>query len=676
MNQSTQKAICEDLSKETNSALDSEFCLVALELAADEVFLLNEDGYAIFVNQSTCDRLGYTRDQLLSMHVWEWNVYVTEESWRRRWEWIQKNDFATFESMHRDANGHPFPVELKVHRVNYKGLNTILCFVHDLTELKNQQRQLSDTAQRLTFVLKGTGLGLWDRDLKSNHMVIDERWAAILGYVPDEIEPHYNSWLSRVHPDDKECVQLAITAHLVGETPYYSQILRMQHRDGHWLYIHDRGQLVEVDQDGTPLRFAGTIEDVTARIELEQTAEMRLNQLEHHQQQILQEKERAEQAVKDLEEANRRKALVYGTIAHELRTPISAISMMSSEDTEGQWSDHQTEIRSICRDLIHTLDDMRMLVNPDIKRAVRYEQFRLSELNASIATAVSAFSALKNIEYRPQIDVPSEYRESLFESDMYRLKVVLSNLVKNACLHSQGSYVHMAVNLEIHQGKEHLCWRIFDDGKGLSEEQAESLFLPYQRGKTEAEGTGLGLYIARSWMEEIGGHLEFVPRSRGAEFKVLLPLEEIAIQDETEPLLEIDQQLLTDIRQRISGMRLLLVEDELTLRLIGSQMMKKLVAHVDVAENGRKGWEMLKSGDYDLLLTDYFMPEMNGVELIKKAKESGFEGVIFGVTAATLGEQTAHMLEAGAHQVFPKPLNASLFMDQLEQTLMNLVESY
>ncbi len=176
-------------------------------------------------------------------------------------------------------------------------------------------------------------------------------------------------------------------------------------------------------------------------------------------------------------------------------------------------------------------------------------------------------------------------------------------------------------------------------------------------------------------MEEIGGHLEFVPRSRGAEFKVLLPLKEIAIQADTDTLLEIDQQQPDVIRQRIAGMRLLLVEDELTLRLLGSTMLKKLVAQVDVAENGRRGWDMLRTGDYDILLTDYFMPEMNGVELIKNAIETGFNGIIFGVTAATLGEQTANMLEAGAHHVFAKPLNAGVFLDQLEQTLMNLVES-
>ena len=87
--------------------------------------------------------------------------------------------------------------------------------------------------------------------------------AEMLGHAKSEIRDELVEWESRVHPDDLADCYADIQAHIEGRVPFYEHIHRMRHKEGHWVYILDRGKIVERDAEGRPVRFTGTHTDIT-----------------------------------------------------------------------------------------------------------------------------------------------------------------------------------------------------------------------------------------------------------------------------------------------------------------------------------------------------------------------------------------------------------------------------
>jgi PAS domain S-box-containing protein len=143
----------------------------------------------------------------------------------------------------------------------------------DVTEFARMERSLVAVKERLSYVLDGSNDGFWDWELRSGHVKFSRRWASMLGYDLDELEPHVSSWERLVHPDDIECAKASVGAHLRGETDLYEGVHRARHRDGRWVWILDRGKVVERDAQGGPVRMAGTHTDITERKEAEAALE-------------------------------------------------------------------------------------------------------------------------------------------------------------------------------------------------------------------------------------------------------------------------------------------------------------------------------------------------------------------------------------------------------------------
>ena len=132
---------------------------------------------------------------------------------------------------------------------------------------------------RLELAMAGTRLGLWDWNMVTGETVFNERWAEIIGYSLDELEPTtIDTWMAFAHPDDLEASNAAINEHIAGRVPYYDIEARMRHRAGHWVWVHDRGRIVEWTESGEPARMVGTHEDITekqAMVEALQASERR-----------------------------------------------------------------------------------------------------------------------------------------------------------------------------------------------------------------------------------------------------------------------------------------------------------------------------------------------------------------------------------------------------------------
>ena len=127
---------------------------------------------------------------------------------------------------------------------------------------------------RLELVVKGGDLGAWDWNVVSGGVSYSERCAGILGYTLNEIEPNVRSWERLVHPEDFPGMSAALHAHLEGKTAFYQSEHRCRHASGKWVWILDRGQVVERDVTAKPLRMCGTHVDITERKEAEHALQL------------------------------------------------------------------------------------------------------------------------------------------------------------------------------------------------------------------------------------------------------------------------------------------------------------------------------------------------------------------------------------------------------------------
>lgn len=140
----------------------------------------------------------------------------------------------------------------------------------DITETRNAQAALAESEARWDFALKGTGQGVWDADITNNKVYYSPIWRQMRGFGPDEdIPSDQDSWLDRLHPDDRDRIREAIRKQDAGQIPKNDFEYRERHRDGHYVWIKSRGEPVAWDESGRPTRVIGVDTDITVTKELE-----------------------------------------------------------------------------------------------------------------------------------------------------------------------------------------------------------------------------------------------------------------------------------------------------------------------------------------------------------------------------------------------------------------------
>jgi diguanylate cyclase (GGDEF)-like protein/PAS domain S-box-containing protein len=136
----------------------------------------------------------------------------------------------------------------------------------DISERKKAAVEIETQKRRLENVIEGAAVGTWEWDTQSGKTVYNENWARMLGYTLAELKPDYLTvFESLVHPEDLEQSNRAAERHLAGDTPFYECELRMRHKQGHWIWVLDRGRVLTRSADGKPLSMFGTHTDITER---------------------------------------------------------------------------------------------------------------------------------------------------------------------------------------------------------------------------------------------------------------------------------------------------------------------------------------------------------------------------------------------------------------------------
>ena len=167
---------------------------------------------------------------------------------------------------HVSAAGSHLIVEMHVAPIFWSGIGAYIVTLHDITEQKTVERRLRESEQRYALAAEGANDGVWDWDLVTNHLYISPRWREILGVGDINLTESPEEWFGRAHPEDVAALRLAVARHLKAEGVHFVHEHRLRHRNGSFVPVLGRG--VAVHDEGKPVRFAGSLTDLTTRQEL------------------------------------------------------------------------------------------------------------------------------------------------------------------------------------------------------------------------------------------------------------------------------------------------------------------------------------------------------------------------------------------------------------------------
>ncbi len=244
------------------------------EQTSDAILLLDLEGKHTDANESAVDLLGYSLSELKEISFTETvSPNELEEAKNRFSDLLSGKKLPIYERTFRTKNGEEVVVDMNVTLVRDDDGQPILIqsVIRDMTEKKRTLEALRENEERLDLALQGADLGVWDWDTERNELRFSERYAAILGFEPDEIGPDYNKWESLIHPDDLLKMEELWNAHVRGETESYSSEHRMRTKSGEYKWILERGKVIEHNPKGGTKRASGTILDITERVLAEQS---------------------------------------------------------------------------------------------------------------------------------------------------------------------------------------------------------------------------------------------------------------------------------------------------------------------------------------------------------------------------------------------------------------------
>lgn len=180
---------------------------------------------------------------------------------------------SSFETRYRHKDGEYRWLQWSASPI--KNDKLIFCVARDITISKKESLILAENISskireksRYETIIENGNYGTWDWDLETNNVIFNERFCSIIGLDVKTVKHELATWDFYTHPEDKIKTYQDIEDHLSGKTPYYRNVHRMKHVEGHWVWILDQGKVVEY-RDGKPVRFSGTHTDITYLKELE-----------------------------------------------------------------------------------------------------------------------------------------------------------------------------------------------------------------------------------------------------------------------------------------------------------------------------------------------------------------------------------------------------------------------
>ena len=506
-----------------------------------------------------------------------------------------------------------------------------------MSNLASAQKDAEEKKHRLSDIIWSTNIGTWEWNIETDEIQFNERWADIIGYSLSELEPvNADTWRNNVHPDDLEKSYAQLEKHYCGELEYYECETRRLHKDGTYIWVQDRGKVVEWSEDGKPVRMSGTNIDISERKEIE-----------------------------------RAKSEFISTVSHELRTPLTSIKGSLGLIKSGTLGNLPDKLQSMLDIAYNNSDRLVLLIN-DILDMDKIEAGKMNfnlktvEVRSLVDEAIEANKGYGD-EHGVTFLRSGLEEQALIEGDKDRLMQVLSNLMSNAAKFSPDGEI---VTLSIFDFNEEIRIAVEDKGPGIPEDFRDSLFEKFSQADSsdtrKVGGTGLGLSISQAIVEQHRGTIGFdTETGNGSTFYINLP--KLADRSETRP-----------VQTTGNGNRILICEDEADVAAILETMLHEAGYQTGIARTAAQARNMLEEIHFDAMTLDLGLPDQDGISLMQELRKNPKTHDLPIIVVSATANERKQELNGDAIDVIDwieKPIDPTFLLNRLGKTLKNLANT-
>ncbi|MEZ4599639.1 MAG: PAS domain S-box protein [Syntrophotaleaceae bacterium] len=615
------------------------------------------DGRFLRVNEKFCQISGYTGEEILQMNMVELTHPADREAdleALRRF-CAQETSFYEIEKRYLRKDGKVVWIHVSAGMIRREGEAppTLAAVVRDITGQKHAEsaqqaaeQELVRTKNRMKTALEAAKIGAWEIDLVQGTAWRTALHDQIFGYPSLLQNWNYDIFLSHVIPEEREKVDRLFRQACSESLPWTVEC-PIRRADGEIRWIWVQGQ-VHLDTQEKPVSIYGLVADVTERKMMEKNLK---------------------QAQEVAEEANRAKSEFLANLSHEIRTPMTVFLAALEFLRQQNQSPEQSHLLEMAEKSAHRLraliEDILDFSRIEARRMeIREQPFPLRDCVQSAAELFMESARQKQLGLA--VDIPPGLPE-LVIGDADRISQVLINLISNAIKFTERGEVKVTVGA----AEERLVFSVIDTGSGIPEEKQALLFESFtqvEESRTRRHGgTGLGLAISKGLVELMNGRIWVESRpGAGSRFSFALPLKTAGaaatVHEAPEPV------------PAKPHARILLVEDEPAVQEMIRLILERSSYKVDSAKTGREAIASWEQTDFDLILMDMQMPEMDGLEatrtIRRMEKDLGRTHIcIVALTAHARREVQEQCMAAGMDSYLTKPISNKALLHAIEDCL-------
>jgi signal transduction histidine kinase/CheY-like chemotaxis protein len=526
--------------------------------------------------------------------------------------------------------------------------------VTDITPLKLATRQIElaeayhkseqervehqELSGRLDFAAHAAQLGIWEWRLKSNELIWNEQMYLLCRSNRIKIERSQDKFNKALHPDDKNRFWQEIRTSLRAKTPFRSKY-RVIWPSGEIRILKSQGEW-HFDKQGTPKSLIGVSYDVTER--------------ENTERELLEAREVAISA-------SHAKTEFLSTMSHEIRTPMNGVIGMTNLLMETRLDAEQKEYAETIfqsgKTLLTLINDILDFSKIEAgKMELEAVEFDLQDYIKDLVKPFQYTSSKKGIALELSI---TPYPQLIWGDDG-RIGQIISNLISNSIKFTQVGGVTVSLSCTPIHEKTHVTLAVHDTGVGIPDAAKARIFEAFAQAESSTSrhfgGTGLGLSISKRLVDLMRGRIGFESaQSKGTTFTVELDLRTGRPKTIQSPI----QIPSSHPRPQIGG-RVLVAEDNPTNQMVIGRMLEKWGCKYHVVANGNEALAALRETEFDLILMDCQMPEMDGYEAtrtIRRMDGSQPNLPIIALTANVVQSEQEKCRAAGMVDYVSKPID-------------------
>ncbi len=533
----------------------------------------------------------------------------------------------------------------------------------DSARIRAAYAQVERQQTAMDMIHAAMGSGQWSMDFDEEANMVSCTWSDVfrnmLGYEGEGDFPNMlESWTELLHDEDRDRVLRAYWAAVGDYTggTVFDVEYRLLTKHAGWRWFHTAGRLSR-REDGSPITFVGLFMDVDDARRMSAQLEQQKNDLQD--------------ALAAAQHANRAKTTFLNNMSHDIRTPMNAIIGFTSLaaahiDHPEQVQDYLAKITTSSNHLLSLINDVLDMSRIESgKMKIEEKEASLPEIMHDLKTIVQSDITAKQLEF--YIDTADVVNEHVL-CDKLRLNQVLLNLLSNAMKFTMpGGIVSVRVIQKgaASEGRASYDFQVKDTGIGMSKEFLAHVFDPFERERTSTvsgiQGTGLGMAITKNIVDMMDGTISVTSEEgKGSTFTVSLQLQTCSgpVRQEEIP--------------QLKGLRALVADDDFNTCSSVTKMLSTIGLRPDWTTSGKEAvlrtrlaWE--QGDEYAVFIIDWLMPDMNGVEVVRRVRTIiGEEKPIIILTAYDWSDIEEEARDAGVTAFCSKPIFLSELRELLE----------